>query len=367
MRGHVLQVLSTLCVSTVLTGPVQAQQNLPVAPSAQTAQNNDHTVEGVVVSVTPDTLVIRSGDNQYHLFTSHGSGDAKVNDRVRVHGGEADVDGTRAADNVNVLHIIEGTVVSTTPETLVVRSDENRYHLFTYSPNVVHNESVTSGARVRVEGSVPGPNGTRVADHVTLVQPGEASVAGTTQTTAAPASSTPPPSSATEAHVSATQAHGGSGAQDTPAGPVNPTSLKIEAEARKLHVGGRVGFGLDPELVLFGPEARFGPFFSSRLMFQPNLEFGFGELTDMYAVNGDVAFHLSKTYNAWIPYVGMGPSFNFVNRAASNGETSFSDFQFKTGLNIFAGAQRRKMFVEMKTNLWASETPTFRVYVGYTF
>ncbi len=148
---------------------------------------------------------------------------------------------------------------------------------------------------------------------------------------------------------------------------MNATSLKVEAKARKLHIGGRVGFGLDPELFMFGPEARFGPFFSSRLMFQPNLEFGFGELTDMYAVNGDAAFHFNKTHNDWIPYVGMGPSFNFVNRAASIGETNFSDFQFNTGLNIFAGAQKHKMFVEMKTNLWASETPTFRVYVGYAF
>ena len=367
MRGHVLQVLSTLCVSAVLAVTVQAQPNLPDPPSAQTAQENDHMVEGIVVSVTPNTLVIRSDDNQYHLFTYHAPSDIKVNDRVRVRGGEADVDGTRAADNVNVLHIIEGTVVSTTPETLVVRSDENRYHLFTYSPNIVPNESVKPDVRVRVEGSVPGPNGTRVADRVTVVQPGQASVGGTTQT-AAPTSSTHPSGSSTEVvHVSATEAHGGSGAQGTPAGPVNATSLKVEAEARKFHIGGRVGFGLDPELFMFGPEARFGPFFSSRLMFQPNLEFGFGELTDMYAVNGDAAFHFTKTHNDWIPYVGMGPSFNFVNQSASNGETSFSNFNFTTGLNIFAGAQKHKMFVEMKTNLWSSQTPTFRVYVGYAF
>jgi hypothetical protein len=112
MRGHVLQELSTLCVSAVLAVTVQAQPNLPDPPSSQTAQENDHMVEGVVVSVTPNTLVIRSDDNQYHLFTYHTPSDIKVNDRVRVRGGEADVDGTRAADNVNVLHIIEGTVVS---------------------------------------------------------------------------------------------------------------------------------------------------------------------------------------------------------------------------------------------------------------
>lgn len=343
MRRHVLQVLSTLCVSAVLAVTVQAQPNPPDAPSAQTGQENVHMVEGVVVSTTPDTLVIRSDDNQYHLFTYHGNApsDIKVNDRVRVRGGEAGVDGTRTADNVNVLHIIEGTVVSTTPETLVVRSDQNRYHLFTYSPNIVSNESVKPDVRVRVEGSVPGPNGTRVADRVTVVQPGEASVAGTTQT-AAPTSSTHPPSSTTEVHVSATEAHGGSGAQGTPAGPVNATSLKVEEKARKLHIGGRVGFGLDPELFMFGPEARFGPFFSKRLMFQPNLEFGFGELTDMYAVNGDAAFHFNKAHNDWIPYIGMGPSFNFVHRAASIGETDFSDFHFNTGLTSLRAHKETK-------------------------
>src|ERR1700761_6451230 len=84
MRGHVLQVLSTLCVSAVLAVTVQAQPNLPHVPSAQTAQENDHMVEGVVVSMTPDTLVIRSDDNQYHLFTYHDNApsDIKVNDRV---------------------------------------------------------------------------------------------------------------------------------------------------------------------------------------------------------------------------------------------------------------------------------------------
>jgi len=357
MRGHVLRVLSTLCVSAALAVTVQAQPSPHDAPSAQ-AQGNQHVVEGVVISTTPDTLVIRSDDNQYHLFTYHGNApsDIKVNDWVRVHGGEANADGTRAADNVNLLHVIVGSVVSMTPETLVVRSDENRFHLFTYGPNVVPNESVKPDVRVRVQGSLPGPTGTRVADGVTVIQPGQTNVAGTTH--AAPSTQAP----STQAAAPSTEAHGG-----TVGGPVNQTSLKLEEEARKWHIGGRVGFGLDPELFMFGPEARFGPFFSSRLMFQPNLEFGFGELTDMYAVNGDAAFHFNKTHSGWIPYLGMGPSFNFVNRSGGNGHTSFSDFHFNTGLDIFAGAQRKKMFVEMKTILWANTTPTFRIYVGYAF
>ena len=118
---------------------------------------------------------------------------------------------------------------------------------------------------------------------------------------------------------------------------------------------------------MFGPQAQFGPFFSDRLMFQPNLEFGFGELTDMYAVNGDAAFHFNKSHSGWVPYVGAGPSFSFVNRAGSNGTTSFSDFKYSTGLNIFAGAERKKMFVEVKGVVWAGNAPTFRAYVGYNF
>ncbi len=119
---------------------------------------------------------------------------------------------------------------------------------------------------------------------------------------------------------------------------------------------------------MFGPQAQFGPFFSKHLVFRPNVEFGFGELTDMYAINAEAAYHLSTPlHGQWSPYIGMGPSFNFISQSASSGEVSFSNFTYKTGFNIFVGGEKNKMFVEVKTSLWSDQAPVFRLFVGYNF
>ncbi len=153
-----------------------------------------------------------------------------------------------------------------------------------------------------------------------------------------------------------------------PSPQVNEISKKIEGEARRWHVGGKIGSGLSPELFMFGPQAQFGPFFSPHLLFRPNVEFGFGELTDMYAINGEAEYRFGSTFHGqWVPYFGMGPSFNFISQSASSGDVSFSNFDYKTGFNIFVGAQKNKTFVEVKTALWSAEAPVFRMFVGYNF
>jgi hypothetical protein len=288
MRAHTPLVLSILCVCTFLTARVQAQQNPPEAPPAETAQ-------------------------------------------------------TQGND-----HVVEGTVVSTTQQTLVVRSDDDKYHLFTYDANIVHKEAVKPGARVRVNGGAPDADGMQVAENVTVIQPASDATQSEPGAQAAPA---PPQVNAVP-----------------PSPQVNQASKQIEAEARKWHVGGRIGFGFSPELFMFGPQAQFGPFFSEHLLFRPNVEFGFGELTSMFAVNGEMAYRLSTPLHGhWTPYFGMGPSFNFINQSASSGNTSFSNFNYKTGFNIFAGGQKHKTFVEMKTALWSDKAPVLRLYIGYNF
>jgi hypothetical protein len=149
---------------------------------------------------------------------------------------------------------------------------------------------------------------------------------------------------------------------------VNKTSKQIEEEARIWHVGGRIGFGFSPELFMFGPQAQLGPFFNERLWFRPNVEFGFGELTDFFGVNAEGAYNFSKPiHGQWTPYFGMGPSFNFLNQSASSGNTSFSNFQYKTGFNVFVGAQKHKTFFEVKTALWSGKAPVLRMFIGYNF
>ena len=276
MRARNLLILSILCASAFLAlgVTVQAQQNPPDPPSAKSVQT-----EG--------------------------------NDRM-----------------------VEGTVISTTRHTLVIRSDDNQYHLFTYAAGIVPKGTVKPGVRVRVNGTPPDEEGTQVAKSVTVIQPGSE---------AANSEAGPPPQ-------------------------VNKTSKEIERQARRWHVGGKIGTGLSPELFMFGPQVQFGPFFTPHLLFRPNVEFGFGELTDMYAVNAEAAYRFGTTFHGqWTPYFGMGPSFNFINQSASSADVSFSDFNYKTGFNIFAGGQKNKTFVEMKTSLWSAEAPVFRLFIGYNF
>jgi hypothetical protein len=289
---RVLHVLSALCASALLVVTVQAQEN-------QAQQNQ--------------------AQENPPAASSAKSAPAQGND-----------------------HAVEGTVVSMTEHTLVLRTDDEKYHLFTYDPNTVHTGTVKPGAHVRVESSAPDESGTQVAKNVAVIE------TGSNAAPAAPAVMV---------------------AQPNPPPPqVNKTSKQIEYEARRWHVGGKIGMGLSPELVMLGPQIQFGPFFTPHLLFRPNAEFGFGELTDMYAINAEGMYRFGTTfYGRWAPYLGMGPSFNFVNQSASSGTVSFSNFNYKTGFNVFVGAQNHKTFVEVKTALWSGKAPVFRMFIGYNF
>jgi hypothetical protein len=266
-----------MSVSLVVT--VQAQQNLPDAPSAKSAQAN-------------------------------------TNDPV-----------------------VEGTVVSTTRHTLVVRSDDQQYHLFTYDTGTAPHAAVKPGDRVRVNGTAPDNEGTQVAENVAVVQP---------------ASENP------------NSAPGGQVAPPPP--QVGHVSNEIESEARRWHVGGRLGVGFSPEVFLFGLQSQIGPFFSPHFLFRPNAEFGFGELTDMFSLNLEAAYRFNTTFHrTWTPFIAFGPSLNFIHQGASSGNTSFSNFDYKTGFNVSLGAQRRNTFLEMKTSLWSGKAPVLRLMVGYNF
>src|ERR1044071_5286927 len=57
-------VCSLLFIPTFLTISAESQEN-----TSSSQAGNDSPVEGTVVSSTRSTLVVRSDDNQYHLFT----------------------------------------------------------------------------------------------------------------------------------------------------------------------------------------------------------------------------------------------------------------------------------------------------------
>lgn len=202
-----------------------------------------------------------------------------------------------------------------------------------------------SGAQVYINPAVPDDNGTLVAENVALSEPGSAfpDSSGLSYGQQAPQAAPPPPQ-------------------------VRQTTRKIKRQVRRWHIGGRIGAGFSPEIFMFGLQSQIGPVFSPRLVFRPSAEFGFGELTDMFSLNLEGAYWLrTQVHGHWTPYFGMGPSLNFIHQGASSGDTSFSDFTYKTGFNVFLGAQKDKMFVEMKTSLWSDPAPVLRLFVGYNF
>lgn len=149
---------------------------------------------------------------------------------------------------------------------------------------------------------------------------------------------------------------------------VQQTTQEIKRQARRWHVGGRIGAGFSPELFMFGLQSQIGPIFNPHILFRPNVDFSFGELTDMFAINLEAAYRFHREfYDHWTPYFGMGPALNFIHQGTSTSDVSFSDFTYKTGFNVLIGAQKNRTFVEMKTSLWSGPAPVLRLIVGYNF
>lgn len=240
---------------------------------------------------------------------------------------------------------ISGTVVSSTRSTLVVQTGDNQFQLYTFESDANRPRNLLSGTRVRVVSSPGDEAGVRVASSVTVLEP---------------------PPKVQE------------GASTRPE-PVVPTSVRrlerdIERQARRWRAGVRAGAGLDPELILFGVHAQAGPFFTRDLTFRPNIEFAFGEVTTMFAVNLEAVYRLPVTVRGgrWSAYIGGGPGFNFLhqNFEAQDGDRDidFGDFDYTTGFNILSGVQfRRGTFFEVKTSIYSRPAPVLRLIFGYNF
>lgn len=241
---------------------------------------------------------------------------------------------------------IEGTVVSSTRDTLVVKTDDNEFQLFTFSRGTVEPKSLLTGSRVRVV-STPGDQaGIRLASSVVVTLE---AVPG---------------------------AHGSSRTQSQPIPPaVRNLERDIKRDARRWRLGVRAGAGLDPELLLFGVHSQLGPIFHRDVFFRPNAEFAFGEVTDLIALNLEGIYRVptSSRQARWSLYIGAGPGFTFLHqsfqsKAGQGRNIDFSNFDFDPGFNILTGAQfRRGTFFEAKTSLYSQPAPTLRLIFGYNF
>ena len=240
--------------------------------------------------------------------------------------------------------ILTGTVVSSTRNTLVVRRDNGTYQLFTFDTNTVRPASLTGGTRVRVESSASDDPGYRIAHSINTLTAGQSASAA-----AGNANVVPP--------------------------AIRGLERDIERQARRYRVGFRAGVALDPEVLVVGVQGQIGPIFRSNISFRPNVEFGFGEVTALFALNPEFIYRLpvSSAQGRWSAYLGAGPGFTFLHqnfdRTTGEGRrVDFGEFHSSTGLNILGGIQhRRGTFVELKTSVYAAPAPTLRLIFGYNF
>ena len=235
-----------------------------------------------------------------------------------------------------------GTVVSSSPNTLTVMAGGGQYQLFVFTRDTRKPASLPVGTQVRVVSSPGNEPGVRSASDITVVQGAEAA------RTPEEGTNIPP--------------------------EIRRIERDIERELRRFQIGVRGGVALDPELVLVGVQGQIGPLFRSGVFFRPALDFGLGEVTAMFSINGDVIYRLpfASAQDRWSTYVGAGVGINFVQQSfegEENGERiDFDEFESDTALNILAGVRRRGgMFLELKTSIYSDPSPTLRMTVGYTF
>jgi hypothetical protein len=238
---------------------------------------------------------------------------------------------------------LTGTVVSSSRNTLTVRSATGQFQLFVFERSTRKPATLPVGSQVRITSSPGEEPGVRVASDVTVLE-----------------KDTP-----------------GQGTAMAPAVPpeVHRIEGDIERQVRRFQLGVRAGVALDPELVLVGVQAQVGPFFHPDVYFRPNVEFAYGEVTALFALNPEVIYRLpiSSRQGRWSSYVGIGPGFNFLhqNFERNNGagkRIDFGDFHSDVGLNILGGMRYRSgMFMELKTTVYSDPSPTLRLIVGYNF
>jgi hypothetical protein len=237
-----------------------------------------------------------------------------------------------------------GTVISSTRTTLVLRTDTGDYRLFELNPNTTRPAQIPVGATASVTAPAPDSTGVAVATQVRVTAP-------------------PAPKPAAGAP------------QDEPVPPgVRQLERSIQRQTSRYRLGVRAGAALDPELVMIGVQGLIGPFFNENVWARPNLELGFGEVTDMIALNFEAVYRVPVTERGgrWSMFFGAGPAMNFVKLGFdregedADDDFSFDDFDLEMGLNLLAGVQSRGgMFLELKATAYAQ--PSLRFVVGTTF
>jgi hypothetical protein len=157
---------------------------------------------------------------------------------------------------------------------------------------------------------------------------------------------------------------------------VQRLETQVERAARRYRLGVQVGAALDPELISLDAFTTFAPVISRNLAFRPNVELAFGELTTLFGIHLDGIYMLPGFTRStrWAPYVGGGPEFEFGHKSLEatqvDGETirrfDFSDWTWNNGVNFIVGARSPNgVHFEMKSTAWGAAN--IRLLGGFEF
>jgi hypothetical protein len=79
-----------------------------------------------------------------------------------------------------------GTVVSVSRQTMTLRTGDNQFQLFVFNNNMVRPKGLSPGSRIRVESSATDESGVRQATRVTVLEPAATTSSGAAQDMAPP-------------------------------------------------------------------------------------------------------------------------------------------------------------------------------------
>jgi hypothetical protein len=265
---------------------------------------------------------------------------AQENDRQTNERQRTERDRNESTERPNAARRLVGTVTSVGRGSIVVRTDQGRYVVFTVDRDTQRAQPVMVGERVNVvtysDESEPSP----IAQVITVVP--------------------------------RAQGLADASAEPEPVPPqVRRLEQQIERQARRYRAGVQVGAALDPELISLDGFATLGPFFTRNTYFRPNVEFAFGEVTTLFGVHLDGIYTLPGLSRArWAPYVGAGPTFSFSHRGFEDQQDGtrfdFGEFEWHNGVNFIVGARNPNgVFFEMKSTAWGAAN--VRLMGGFEF
>jgi hypothetical protein len=131
----------------------------------------------------------------------------------------------------------------------------------------------------------------------------------------------------------------------------------LASPARAQGPGVRAGVSVDPDQFYVGGHFETDELID-QLYLRPNLEVGFGDDLTTLAVNIEAVYKIPlKNRRDTSFYAGGGPAIIVYDR--DNGSDT------KGGLNLLAGLEFGKFFVEVKGGVF--DAPNLKVGIGYTF